>query len=57
MHFLDAARFLNAQVLAWRKVNLSLRPAVGVWALKQPCSHLHQITNEPVFLYGDRPFQ
>jgi len=23
---------------------------VGVWALKQPvCSHLHKITNEPVF--------
>ena len=28
-----------------------LRTAVGVWAMKQPfCSHLHKITNEPVFM-------
>ena len=28
-------------------------PPHSVWALKQPlCSHLHKITNEPVFLFG-----
>ena len=57
MHFLEAAQFLNDQVLARRKVNVlyapgltvRLPPTTAVWALKQPlCSHLHKITNEPV---------
>ena len=60
MHFLEPTRFLNASDLAGRKVYFmprcgSLRPAVGVWALKQFCSQLHLITNEPVFLYGACP--
>ena len=43
MHFLEAARFLNAPDLVGRKVNFtprfgSLGLAVGVWALKQLCS-------------------
>ena len=56
MHFLEPAGFLNAPDLAGCKVNVLyaplwvLRPAVGVWALKQPlCSHMHKITNESVF--------
>ena len=67
MHFLEPAQFLNAPDLAGHKVNAghkvyftaccgSVRPAVGVLALKKLCSHLHKITNEPVFLYGDAPF-
>ena len=58
MHFLEAARFLYAPVLAGRKVNVLYAPGLAarppppttaVWALKQPlCSHLHKITNEPV---------
>jgi len=45
MHFLEAAQFLNALVLAVRLPP----PTTAVWALKQPlCSHLHKITNEPV---------
>ena len=54
MHFLEPARFLNAPDLAGCKGYFmpgcgSLCPALGVWALKQLCSHLHKITNEPVF--------
>ena len=52
MHFLEATLFLNAPVLAVRKVNVQQDPPpppTAVWALKQPlCSHLHKITNEPV---------
>ena len=93
MHFLELAQFLNTPYLAGRKVNCTLRPAVGlyapllvfgpwfrlqrdspyphttaVWALKPlcshmlilsyhilSCSHLHKITNEPVFVYGACP--
>jgi hypothetical protein len=30
---------------------------VGFWALKQPlCSHLHKITNEPVFYMALAPY-
>ena len=56
MHFLEPTQFLNAPDLSGRKVNAcTLRPAVRGWALKQPlCSHLHKITNEPVF-YGACP--
>ena len=32
MRFLEAARFLNAPVFAGRKVNFTLRAAVGVYA-------------------------
>ena len=48
MHFLEAARFLNALVLAGRKVNFTLPPL---------CSHLNKITNVPTwfFLYGACP--
>ena len=57
MHFLEAAWFLNAPVLAGCKVNFTLRPGVGVWALKQPlCSHLHKITNEPDFYMALAPY-
>ena len=45
MHFLEAAQFLNAPVLSGRKVNFTLGPTVGVWALKLLFSHLHKITN------------
>ena len=62
MHSLELAGFLNAPHLAGRKVKgyfmtrcWSLHPAVGVWALKPPFSHLHKNTNEPVFLYGALP--
>ena len=70
MHCLEPARFLNAPDLVGCKINVLYDPgiaerplptpavyiAVGVWALKQPlCSHLHKITNEPVFLYGACP--
>jgi len=50
LHFLEAAQFLNAPVLAGRKVNILYVPGLAaVWALKQPlCSHLHKITNVPV---------
>ena len=68
MHFLEAPGFLNAPVVAGRKVNYTLCPGFStetpthftpgpysVWALKQPlCSHLHKITNEPIF-YGTCP--
>ena len=61
MYFLEVARFLNAPDLAGRKVCFlprcgTLRPAVGVWALKQLCSHLHKITNEPVFYMALAPY-
>ena len=60
MQFLEAAGFLNAPVLAGRKVNglydpglasrLPPQPPTAVWALKQPVySLLHKTTNEPVF--------
>ena len=56
------ARFRNAPHLAGRKVKgyftprcWSLRPAVGVWALKPLFSHLHKTTNEPAFLYDAWP--
>ena len=57
MHYLKPTQFLNTPDLAGRKVNVgTLRPAVGVWALKQPlCSHLHKITNEPVFFIWRLP--
>ena len=38
-------------------VKCTLRPAVGVWALKQLCSHLHKITNEPVFYMALAPYE
>ena len=67
MHFLEAARFFNTPDLAGRKVNAgrkvyftprcgSLHLAVGVWALKQLCSHLHKITNEHVFYMALAPY-
>ena len=46
MPFLEAAQFLNAQVLAGRKENFTLRPG----------SHLHKITNEPVFYMALAPY-
>ena len=64
MLFLEPARFLNALDLVGRKVDVLYIPGLaerppptpavyiplGVWALKQPlCSHLHKITNKPVF--------
>ena len=62
MHFLEIARFLNAPHFGGHKVKgyftprcWSLRPAVGVWALKPLFSHLHKNTNEPVSLYGAWP--
>ena len=52
MHFLEAARFLNAPVLAGRKVKVLYTPGLAArfpplpTALKQPlCSHVHKITN------------
>ena len=62
MHFLELARFLHAPHLAGHKVRgyftprcWSLRPAVGVWALKPLFSHLHKNTNEPVFFIWRLP--
>ena len=57
MHFLEAARFLNALVLAEHKVNARPwfssetppSPTTAVRVLKKPlCSHFHKITYEPV---------
>ena len=71
MHFLEPTRFLNAPDLAGCKVNVPYNPGlaerplptpavyipVGVWALKQPLwSHLHKITNEPVFYMMLAPY-
>ena len=64
MHFLEGIWFPNAPDLAGHKVNNvyfthrcgSLWTAVGVWALKQLCSHLHKITNEPVFYMALAPY-
>ena len=71
MFFLEAARFLNAPVLAGHKVNDFYNPGLAArpppttavykqqsgWALKQPlCSHLHKITNEPVFYMALAPY-
>ena len=70
MHFLEPARFLYTPDLSGHKVNLLYNPGlaqrppptpavyipVGVWALKQPLSsHLHKITNDPVFFIWHLP--
>ena len=53
MHFLEASGFLDAPVLAGPNVNVLHNPGLAGRPL---CSHLHKITNEPIFLYGACPF-
>ena len=48
MHFLEAARFLNAPVLAGLKVNVLYAPGLAARLPLSLCSHLNKITNESV---------